>query len=165
MSWSLAQQIQEAGYLEIIREFIIPKKRMERKSILGSKDKMSPYSRIRLEFFTKAAWKERPYIMKSNWCEIANIILWSCIGAWKVRSSRMEKPLINAHPCSGFSVILCCGLWHRKTQASRDDKRFIIPKKRMERKSIPEDFRTETCKKGFGSLLLEHICSIEIANG
>ena len=47
----------------------------------------------------------------------------------------------------------------------RDDKRFIIPKKRMERKSTPEDFRTETCKKGFGSLLLEHICSIEIANG
>ena len=35
----------------------------------------------------------------------------------------------------------------------------------MERKSIPEDFRTETCKKGFGFLLLEHICSIEIANG
>ena len=29
----------------------------------------------------------------------------------------------------------------------RDDKRFIIPKKRMERKSIPEDFRTETCKR------------------
>ena len=36
-------------------------------------------------------------------------------------SSRMEKPLTNAHPCSGFSVILCCGLWHRKTEASRPE--------------------------------------------
>ena len=70
---------------------------MERKSILGSKDKMSPYSRIRLEFFTKAAWKERPYIMKSNWCEIANIIWWSCIGVWKVVREWKNRLLMHIH--------------------------------------------------------------------